>query len=108
VLDAVRADADEIRPQEPLPGGPGRTGPPSARTAGTAADGTHPSVQNRSLESLTRREREVAGLVAQGLSNREIAERLVISKRTVDAHVEHILAKLRITSRTEIPAVARP
>ncbi|MGC0330684.1 putative ATPase/DNA-binding CsgD family transcriptional regulator [Streptomyces sp. SAI-170] len=59
----------------------------------------------RSVDALTRREREVASLVAQGLSNREIAERLVISKRTVDAHVEHILAKLGITSRTEIPAV---
>jgi DNA-binding NarL/FixJ family response regulator len=37
-------------------------------------------------------------------SNRQIAENLVISKRTVDAHVEHILAKLKISSRVEIPA----
>jgi DNA-binding NarL/FixJ family response regulator len=42
--------------------------------------------------------------VAKGLSNRRIAEELVISKRTVDAHVEHILAKLKISSRVEIPA----
>ncbi len=56
-------------------------------------------------ESLTRREREVAALVAAGLSNREVAERLVISERTADAHVEHILAKLGISSRTEITAL---
>jgi len=57
-------------------------------------------------EGLTPREREVAALVAQGLSNREVAERLVISKRTADAHVEHILAKLGASSRTEIAALA--
>ncbi|MGW7520269.1 LuxR C-terminal-related transcriptional regulator [Streptomyces sp. NPDC054796] len=56
-------------------------------------------------EVLTRREREVAGLVAEGLSNREIAERLVISKRTADAHIEHILAKLGFSSRAEITAL---
>jgi DNA-binding CsgD family transcriptional regulator len=59
-------------------------------------------------DALTRREREVAALVAEGLSNRQVAERLVISKRTADAHVEHILAKLGFSSRTEIAAaVAR-
>jgi non-specific serine/threonine protein kinase len=51
---------------------------------------------------LTRREREVAALIAQGLSNRHIAERLVITDRTVAAHVEHILDKLAFVSRTQI------
>jgi non-specific serine/threonine protein kinase len=51
---------------------------------------------------LTPREREVARLVAQGLSNRQIAEQLVISKRTSDSHIEHILAKLGATSRAQI------
>jgi predicted ATPase/DNA-binding CsgD family transcriptional regulator len=54
---------------------------------------------------LTRREREVAALCVQGMSNREIAEKLVISKRTADAHVEHILAKLGATSRNQIAAL---
>jgi non-specific serine/threonine protein kinase len=54
--------------------------------------------------SLTVREREVAALVADGLSNRAIATRLVISQRTVDGHVERILAKLGFTSRTQVAA----
>ncbi|MEV0599699.1 LuxR C-terminal-related transcriptional regulator [Streptomyces sp. NPDC050315] len=56
----------------------------------------------RPADGLTRREREVAALVREGLSNREIAERLVISKRTADAHLEHILGKLGCSSRWEI------
>jgi predicted ATPase/DNA-binding CsgD family transcriptional regulator len=51
---------------------------------------------------LTKREREIAALIAQGLSNRAVAESLVISPRTVDGHVERILAKLDFTSRTQI------
>jgi predicted ATPase/DNA-binding CsgD family transcriptional regulator len=51
---------------------------------------------------LTRREREIAGLVATGLGNREIAGRLFLSKRTVDSHIEHIFGKLDITSRAQL------
>lgn len=53
---------------------------------------------------LTPRERQVADLVAQGLPNRDIATTLVISQRTAEAHVEHILTKLGFTSRTQIAA----
>ena len=51
---------------------------------------------------LTRRERQIAELVAEGLTNRAIATRLVISQRTVQGHVEHILTKLDLTSRTQV------
>ena len=51
---------------------------------------------------LTTREREVAALVAAGLSNKEIAEKLVISERTAEGHVEHILGKLQFRSRSQI------
>ncbi|GAA2083238.1 LuxR C-terminal-related transcriptional regulator [Streptomyces albiaxialis] len=56
-------------------------------------------------EGLTPRERQVAGLVAQGLTNREIAQKLVVSKRTVDSHVEHILTKLGFSARSQIVAL---
>jgi predicted ATPase/DNA-binding CsgD family transcriptional regulator len=51
---------------------------------------------------LTRREQQIAALVAQGLSNKDIAARLVISQRTAESHVEHILTKLGFTTRTQI------
>jgi non-specific serine/threonine protein kinase len=60
------------------------------------------SGEDASAASLTSREREIAGLVASGLSNREIAGRLFISKRTVDAHVNHIFAKLGLSSRVQL------
>jgi len=53
---------------------------------------------------LTRREQQVADLVAQGLSNKDIAARLVIAQRTAEGHVEHILAKLGYTKRTQLTA----
>jgi DNA-binding NarL/FixJ family response regulator len=51
---------------------------------------------------LTRREREVAGLIAQGLSNRQIAQQLGVAQRTAESHVEHIFQKLGATSRTQV------
>ncbi|PBC47672.1 protein kinase [Rhodococcus sp. ACPA1] len=53
---------------------------------------------------LTKREQQVAALVARGLTNREIAAQLVISPRTAQGHVEHVLAKLGFTSRAQIAA----
>ncbi|MBF6258371.1 tetratricopeptide repeat protein [Nocardia farcinica] len=54
--------------------------------------------------TLTKREHEVADLVAEGLTNKQIATRLVISQRTAQGHVEHILAKLGFTSGAQIAA----
>ena len=53
---------------------------------------------------LTRREREVAALIARGMTNRQIAEELFIAERTADTHVEHILAKLGLASRSQVAA----
>jgi DNA-binding CsgD family transcriptional regulator len=56
----------------------------------------------RAADPLTDREREVLALVAQGMSNREIARRLVLSERTVESHVRNILAKTGLTRRSEL------
>lgn len=64
--------------------------------AGTAPD--------RESGKLTLREREVCRLVARGLGNRGIAENLQVSRRTVDAHIRHILVKLDLNTRAQISA----
>lgn len=61
----------------------------------------------RDGDSLTAREREVLTLVATGRSNREIAQHLFISTKTVSVHVSNLMAKLDATSRTEAVAIAR-
>ena len=53
---------------------------------------------------LTKREWQVARLLAEGLTNPEIAGRLTIGKRTVDTHVAHLMNKLTVRSRTQIAA----
>ncbi|MBC7268421.1 MAG: AAA family ATPase [Streptomyces sp.] len=53
---------------------------------------------------LTRRERQVAELVAEGLGNQQIADRLVIARRTAEGHVERILSKLGFSNRSQIAA----
>jgi DNA-binding NarL/FixJ family response regulator len=70
---------------------------PAAGEAVKPTTGAPPSV-------LTRREREIAALIHQGLSNKEIASALVISRRTAETHVENILTKLGFTSRTQVAA----
>jgi predicted ATPase/DNA-binding CsgD family transcriptional regulator len=86
----------------PRGGDAGAPGDPVAAVGGGAGGGGVGGGGGAVPGLLTRREREIAELVASGLSNREIANRLFISKRTVDAHVEHIFGKLEISSRVQL------
>jgi len=65
-----------------------------------------PGADDGPLGTLSQREREVVALVAMGMSNREIAERLVISEMTADSHVSHILRKLGFRSPAQVAAWA--
>jgi predicted ATPase/DNA-binding CsgD family transcriptional regulator len=66
----------------------------------------NPEVAERAgpLAGLTRREREIATLVATGLTNREIAGKLYLSVRTIEVHVDHVLTKLGFRTRTQLAA----
>ena len=63
-----------------------------------------PGVPAVGWSSLTRAELAVARLVAEGLSNKEIAARLVVSRYTVESHVRNALQKLGMTSRVQLAA----
>jgi non-specific serine/threonine protein kinase len=91
VRDAVDESGEPAAWRGDCPGSQDEAAPGSAAGAGL----------------LTRREQEIAELVASGLSNREIAARLFISKRTVDAHVDHTFSKLEISSRVQLTVLLR-
>jgi DNA-binding CsgD family transcriptional regulator len=81
-MGPLRADAEGLAGR--LRGSAGRSGPPG----------------------LTRRERQIAALVARGLTNRQIADLLHVAERTAENHVQHILTKLGCQNRTQIAAWA--
>jgi LuxR family maltose regulon positive regulatory protein len=88
----------------------GASAPPEATTMRTPAPSPAPqpaAVSSAPEMSLTRREQEVLRLLAEGASNQEIAQTLVISLETVKKHVSHLLGKLGATSRTRAIAQAR-
>jgi DNA-binding NarL/FixJ family response regulator len=81
-MGPLRADAEGLAGR--LRGSAGRSGPPG----------------------LTRREGQIAALVARGLTNRQIADLLHVAERTAENHVQHILTKLGCQNRTQIAAWA--
>ena len=81
-----------------------RSGPPSGIAAAFAPEDG--SKRPKEAFGLSRREREVLALIAEGRTNREIGERLFISQKTVGVHVGNILAKLGASGRVEAAMVA--
>ena len=100
LIEAIRA----VHRGEP------RLHPDALRKVMEAAMGTRPGEAPARAPSppgdLTERELEVVALVAQGLSNREIAETFVLSEKTVKTHIGHILAKLELKDRTQLAIYA--
>ncbi len=121
VVDALRAGASGFLLKDTAPGGPDRRGhrgrgrrraalprrhaaadrPVRARRPRTVSDDPR-----RRCRTLTQREQEVLVSVAEGLSNAEIAERLVVSYSTVKTHVSHLLTKLDARDRAQLVVLA--
>jgi DNA-binding NarL/FixJ family response regulator len=74
-----------------------------ARVAGESRgpSGTPPGTDHPDLERLTAREREVLAGLGRGLTNRQLAAELFVSDKTVKTHVSNVLAKLRLSDRTQ-------
>jgi DNA-binding CsgD family transcriptional regulator/tetratricopeptide (TPR) repeat protein len=77
------------------------------RRLGVRAWRRGPSSQGASIGALSPREREIAHLVAGGASNREVADALLVSPKTVERHVTNLFAKLGVRNRTELGAAIR-
>jgi DNA-binding CsgD family transcriptional regulator len=75
----------------------------AGRESGAAA-GEHAAARNTAGRALTSTEQTVARLVAEGLSNPQIGDRLYVSRRTVQTHLAHVFTKLDISSRTQLAA----
>jgi DNA-binding NarL/FixJ family response regulator len=103
VPDAAAAGATATAPATAGTAAMGSSAPAGAAAATLAAVS---SAQTGPATALTQREREVVALLAAGLSNRDIAAKLVISPATAARHVANILAKLGFSSRSQVAAWA--
>jgi non-specific serine/threonine protein kinase len=108
-FDTGRPEPDAVKAAREPGSGNRANRPEAARTRVIRADGTTSSatldsvatIQNQ-FRKLTRRERDVARLLSSGLTNRQIGEQMVIAERTVDTHVQRILAKLECATRVQV------
>ncbi len=98
LIDAIRA----IARGEVAIGGPAMKG----LVGFIGGSGRHATSLVPPRKALSAREREVLGLVAEGLSNREIGERLTISENTVHSHIRKILEKLNLSNRVQLATYA--
>ena len=105
-IPAARAQLGEAAFDEAWAEGKAMTPEEAVEYVLTEEDATPPttSASEEPPDELTRREEEVAALVARGLTNRQIARELTLSKRTVDNHVANILKKLNLPSRSGVAA----
>ncbi len=118
VLAAMRAgargyilkDADEdelLRSIRAVASGEALFGPAVAQRLLKYISEVAPSASRTAFPELTEREREVLALIAQGLTNQDIADRMSLSLKTARNHVSNILAKLQVADRAEAMAKAR-
>jgi two-component system, NarL family, response regulator DevR len=117
LIEAARAGADGFVSKEAsnaeIVGAVRRVAAGGAVVGSASADAMYRYLKARApdesrLSVLTDREREVLGLLAEGLTNREIASRLIISEKTVRNHVSGVLRKLDFRHRTEAALFAAP
>ena len=93
LVDAVRKAASQVATLHP-------------RVASRVVSALQDQVQPSPINTLSEREREVMLLIAEGLSNQQIAQRLTIGEKTVKTHVSNVLSKLSLDDRTQVAVFA--